>query len=254
MGKNNRVKIMGLAVCLTAFFFGGWLLGRIGNPASEVKELYRTDGESIGIFNQIPTEDMEKAEQVAAASLNEEIILPEDKVVVRKDGRDLPSQIVLTDLSEIAGVAPKESEENTSPEDSPKTPAPLDLQLTGSEVASVAPQTLPTGPMAEDSQISLIAAPVTYFLIKNTDEYKAFKKRARGGYPEVDFNKQALIVLESDSNLPDNVFELVTSEEKDGVLEVTYRVNVFRLDKKINSHTVLPIAKTQKPVELKQVL
>ena len=63
-----------------------------------------------------------------------------------------------------------------------------------------------------------------------------------------------VVVLESDSNLPDNVFELVSAENKEGDLVVSYRVNVFRLDKKTNSHTVLPVDKTQNKVQLKQVL
>ncbi|MBO7238269.1 MAG: hypothetical protein J6U96_03130, partial [Elusimicrobiaceae bacterium] len=74
------------------------------------------------------------------------------------------------------------------------------------------------------------------------------------GYPVVDFNKQMLIVLESDSNFPDNVFEIVSADKQDGALVVSYRVNVLGLNKKINSHTVLAVDKTQLPLELKQVL
>lgn len=249
---NSKLKTVGLAACLTAFFLGGWFLRGVHRD-SEVKDLYVEDGESVGIFDRIPSEDMAAAEAVAAASLQEEIVLPEDKKIIRLDGTKLPSQIALTDVSEIAGVAPKEqsSEQN----ENTKKSAPLELGLTGTEVASVASQQIPSRPADdEQSQITLIAAPVKHFLIQNQTEYKAFKNKARGSYPTVDFKKQALVVLESDSNLPDNVFELISAEEKDGELVVTYRVNVFRLDKKINSHTVLPINKTQAPIQLKQVL
>ena len=100
----------------------------------------------------------------------------------------------------------------------------------------------------------MIEAPVRWLVIRNLDEYKAFKKRARGGYPTLDFNKQMLIVLESDSNFPDNIFEIVSAEKQDGALVVSYRVNILGLDKKINSHSVLPVDKTQLPIQLKQVL
>ncbi len=248
---NKRIQIVVLVLCLTAFFLGGWFLGRIGSN-HEVNDLYVENGESVGIFNNIPPEDMAAAEKVAADSLKEDIHTDEENKIIRLDGRQLPSQIAITDMSEIAGVAPKEDKPDT---DEPKEKsAPLDLQLTGLEVASVVPQKIVEGETAQDSQITLIAAPVKYFLIQNTAEYKAFKNKARGSYPDVDFTKQKLIVLESDSNLPDNVFELVGAEEKDGEMLVSYRVNVFRLDKKINSHTVLPIDTTQSAIQLKQVL
>ena len=248
---NNRLKVIGLACCLTVFFLGGWWLGRSGR-SHEVENLYVKDGKSVGIFDQIPAEDMAAAEAVAAAALQQEVTLPEDEKVVRQDGASLPTQIALTDLSEIAGVAPKQE---TNPVSESSSKEPLKLGLTGKEVASVAPQVLPAAPAAdESSQITLIAAPVKYFLIQNETEYKAFKNKARGSYPQADFNKQMLVVLESDSNLPDNVFELISAEEKDGELEVTYRVNVFRLDHKINSHTALLVDKSRAPVQLKQVL
>ncbi len=250
---NNKTKTIGLAFCLAIFFVGGWLLGRVGHGSSnEVEQLYTADGESVGIFNQIPAEDMAAAEAIANASLQEDMMAEEDKKVVREDGKNLPSQIALTDLSDIAGVAPKEEEVPEAEESSKK---PVDLQLTGEEVASVAPQTIPAATAdLEDSQITLIAAPVKYYTIQNATEYKAFKNKARGNYPKVDFAKQMLIVLESESNLPDNVFELISADPQQDELLVTYRVNVFKLDKKINSHTVLPVDKTQAPIQLKQVL
>lgn len=250
---NKHKQTIGLALCLTAFFLGGWWFGRHGQHG-EVEEMYVKDGASVGIFDNIPPEDMAAAEAVATQALHEEIVLPEDKKIVRQDGTKLPSQIALTDISEIAGVAPKEPNFKDNP-DVAAFKEPVSLDLTGTEVASVEPQVLPVLPAGdEDSQRTLIAAPVKYFLIQNAAEYKAFKNRARGSYPQVNFNKQMLVVLESDSNLPDNMFELISAEEKDGELVVTYRVSVLRLDKKINSHTVLLTNKSKAPVQLKQVL
>ena len=254
---NNRIKIIIIfgIFLVAAFFAGGWFFGHlVGNKVhNEVVSLYSKDGESLGIFDKIPQEDLAEAAQVAQEGLQEEIVLPEDQGKV-EDGRALPSQVMLTDLADIAGVVPQKKEESyaSSQEEEPKPVS--ELNLTGNEVASVAPTTLPALAAGEDSKISLIAAPVRYFVVRNLDEYKEFKRRARGSYPSVDFAKQMVVVLESDSNLPDNVFELVSAEEKDGELVVSYRVNVFRLDEKINSHTVLPVNKTQAAVQLKQVL
>lgn len=100
----------------------------------------------------------------------------------------------------------------------------------------------------------MLSAPVKVRLIKSTDEYKEFKKIARGKYPQVDFNKQMVVVLESDSNLPDKVFEIQDVQAKDGKLLITYRVNIFDLDSKLNTHTAKAVAKSSLSVELKQVL
>lgn len=104
------------------------------------------------------------------------------------------------------------------------------------------------------SSISMINAPVTAKVIKTADEYKAFKRVARGKYPPADFAKQNVLVLESASNLPDKVFEIEGVREEDGKMVVTYRVSVFGLDKKTNTHSAVLIQKRDLPVELKQVL
>jgi len=255
MGKNQiRFIAVFIVLLVLSFFMGGWFFSKIGTGKSsgEVLQLYSKDGESLGIFDKIPQEDLEAAAKVAEEGLHTDIILPEDQARFVQDGRALPSQLMVTDMAEIAGVAPRAKKEDSA-EDKNKAPV-SELDLTGHEVASVAPTNLPALEDGEDTKISLIAAPVRYFIIRNTEEYKEFKRRARGSYPTVDFDKQMLVVLESDSNLPDNVFELVSAENKEGELVVSYRVNVFRLDKKINSHTVLPVDKTQDNVQLKQVL
>lgn len=107
---------------------------------------------------------------------------------------------------------------------------------------------------ASQSNLVMISAPVEPLLIKTLDEYKAFKQRARGSYPQTDFAKQQVLVLESTSNLPDKVFEIQGTEEKDGKLLVKYRVNMFGLDKKANTHSAVVIKKQALPLELKQVL
>ena len=255
MAKNKlRWLALGLAA-LAVFVAGGWFftsLPRWRAPQGEVEEMYSQDGASLGIFDNIPPEDLAAAEAVAAYGLNQQVALPEEQTP-DQNGAALPSQISLTDAKDIAGFAPVEKEtEETGVMVLPVKPA--ELNLTGNETVGSVPGDQQETAAEEDSKIAMIDAPVKYFLIKNLDEYKKFKTRARGSYPDVNFKKQMIVVLESDSNLPDNIFEIDSAAPQDGKLIVKYRVNVFDLDKKINTHTVLPVDKTNTPVELKQVL
>lgn len=117
---------------------------------------------------------------------------------------------------------------------------------------------LPSGaqkPVEEPkSAISMINAPVAAKLIKTAAEYKAFKRTARGKYPSANFATDNVLVLESTSNLPDKVFEIQDVREEGGKMVVTYRVSVFGLDKKTNTHSAVLIQKRDLPLELKQVL
>lgn len=122
------------------------------------------------------------------------------------------------------------------------------------------PDQVPTKSIGENSEdemktnISMIEVPVSARLITNSNEYKEFKKIAKGSYPETNFKEHNILVLESMSNLPDKVFEIKSVQEVNGKMLVTYRVSVFGLDKKINSHSAVLIYKRDLPIELKQVL
>ena len=61
-------------------------------------------------------------------------------------------------------------------------------------------------------------------------------------------------MLESASNLPDKVFEIQNVKEENGQWVVKYRVSVFGLDKKTNTHSATVIKKKNLPIVLKQVL
>ena len=106
----------------------------------------------------------------------------------------------------------------------------------------------------DTNRMSMISAPVSAKMISSLEEYRAFKRAARGNYPAVDFKKQQVLVLESASNWPDKVFEIVSVDDVDGKRVVSYRVNVFGLDKKINTHSAVAVNKKDLPLELKQVL
>lgn len=176
----------------------------------------------------------------------EDLPQPQETAAVPADG--VPSQLSKIDLPNVTGIvhrvsAKPEAASQTAPfvgeEDKPvDTMSPVFKEQAGEE----------------ESKISMIVLPVKYRVIKNTQQYRDFKTQARGSYPSVDFSKKMLVALESDSNFPDKAFEIDSAREKDGKLEVTYRVNVFGLDKKINTHSVAVVDKTAAPVTLKQVL
>ena len=107
---------------------------------------------------------------------------------------------------------------------------------------------------ADGTSITLIDAPVQIKRIKTLEGYKAFKRTALGSYPTADFAKEEVVVLESQSNLPDKVFEIVSIEPDGNDLKLRYRVNVFGLDKKTNTHSAQKISKTTKNIVLEQVL
>ncbi len=266
----NKLKTVAfLVLLLLAFLAGGWFFRQLPNldaPKGDVEELYLSDGEAVGIFDNIPAEDLAAAEAVAAEALGQNFVSLEE--TGEKPTQETEAQVGKINFSDIAQIIPKSDQERTySPEEYvaqreatvhrvKQEEADVAISLTGDEVVALGPlqDSAQEAQEQEDSRISLIAAPVKNFLIKNTEEYKLFKTRARGGYPEVDFDKQMLVVLESDSNLPDNIFEIISADVQDGQLLVTYRVNVFGLDKKTNTHTVLAVEKTDLPVEIKQVL
>ncbi len=247
---KSKLKIIALLLSvLVVFCAGGWFftsLARWGISGGEVADWYTENGESVGIFDNVPPEELAAAEAAASYGLNLEV-LPSSEGV-RPRGADLPSQIVLTDRADIAGFVPPSP---MPPEEEPAPALPLDLS--GTEVALLPGQDIEALP-EQESRKTLIELPVKFSLIKTPQEYKEFKARARGSYPEVDFAKQMLIVLQSDSQFPDNAFEIRTAELKDGKLHVTYVVNLFDLDKKLNTHTVAAVDRSDAEVELEQVL
>jgi len=253
---NNKWSILILAVLLTiAFFAGGLFFSHISQRAinQEVESLYSKDGASVGIFDGASEQDLAAAQRVAEEALygpqnQENYINLADSQPLSTDKRN-----------EIIGLAPKAPKE-VLPEgrfyENATAPRPTsEVHLSGNESVPASLDAMhPAEAEQAPSQIVMITAPVKFSVIRDLEAYKAFKRTARGSYPTVDFAKEMIIVLESDSNFPDNIFEIVSADKQDGALIVSYRVNVLGLSKKINSHSVLPVQKTQLPVELKQVL
>ncbi len=163
----------------------------------------------------------------------------------------VPSQLTKIDMPEIEAILSRSGEVIAAPENTAKTFPPVPQHSPQTAYPAGQPE---TAPLPQDSKISMIAAPVETTWIKSLEEYRQFKRRARGSYPTVDFKKQQVLVLESASNLPDKAFEIVSANEENGKRVVEYRVNVFGLDKKTNTHSVKVLTKKDLPLELRQVL
>lgn len=167
------------------------------------------------------------------------------------DDSVLPSQLAKIELSGVKEIITKSGARVESDKETAAGTAPVVL---GNEQFPVVSRGAAVKAPEAESKISMIEAPVEVRLIKNLAQYKEFKRTARGKYPTANFAEDDVLVLESTSNLPDKVFEIQDVVEKDGKILVTYRVNVFGLDKKINTHSAVRIAKRDLPIELKQVL
>lgn len=166
---------------------------------------------------------------------------------VPKSSADLPSQLMPIDLPDgvvVGGdLTPVATEEKSS-----------GVVLSEEQNTIVLNSQKPAQRASDGTSITLIEAPVQVKRIKTLDDYKAFKRTALGSYPTADFAKEEVIVLESQSNLPDKVFEIVSIEPDGENLKLSYRVNVFGLDKKTNTHSAQKISKTSKNIVLEQVL
>ena len=237
-----KEKIVLVGICLIIFLLGMASMRMWDNHHR------RTTAPEVAILEQsetleVPELDLENATepegvvevgepgklQMATESQLTPIHMPEIQTVISRSGKTYDAQEQEAPTSKTVSLG--DAQYNTSP-------------------AAEKGGTQDEGP----SSIVMIAAPVKPLVIKTLDEYKDFKRRARGSYPTANFATEQVLVLESDSNLPDKVFEIQKVEEKDGNLVVLYRVNVFGLDKKTNTHSAVLIKKTALPIELKQVL
>lgn len=213
---------------------------------------------SLPISDSISTADLEDA---SFAEGVEEVDPPDTEIL---NAATLPSQLSKINVEGMVGVAPQPEEQDkpSSPQEEQMDAVLVEGMKSSSQVVlNLQPESeqnpqdqASSAAENEPTSITMLEAPVKTRLIKSVADYKAFKTIARGKYPEVDFNKQMLVVLESDSNLPDKVFEIQTIEEKDGKILVTYRVNIFGLENKLNTHSVQTVQQSALPIELKQVL
>lgn len=255
MKKTWRVPFIALLLCVLA----GWWAFSFLWPAAQDGDMVTAETE---ITEEMPMEGLTEASASAPSSalnpVRRNLEMPQKNEYL--PSAEMPSQ--LNKIEGIRAVAPrakkeekKEAEDEQQANRLSKAKKPLQLNVNLSDWSGgLQSQNAPQAAPAADSHIAPIMAPVKHRLIRTEADYKAFKTKAQGGYPAVDFSKNMLVVLESDSNLPDKVFEIRTAEIKDGKLTVVYAVNVLGLDQKINSHSVKAVKKTDAPVELKQIL
>lgn len=182
-------------------------------------------------------------EQMGTPDGVSEVIQPREL----KSSAELPTQLVRSELPKdivlsSAHAAPKA--ENSGP----------GIVLTDEQETVVLNARQPAQRASDSTSRTLIEAPVEVKRIKTLDQYKAFKTQARGSYPQADFANEEVIVLESASSLPDNVFEIVGVFPNKQNITVLYRVNVLGLDKKLNTHSAQKMKKSSLPIILEQVL
>lgn len=104
------------------------------------------------------------------------------------------------------------------------------------------------------NRLSIIKAPVKYHLIKNQGEYDAFKKQNSGPYnAKVNFGKEMLLLLESDSKLSSGFFEIDEVIEENKTLDVYYRVNIIGTSSRQDVMPYKILSKSNKAVVLKQI-
>ena len=202
------------------------------------------------IFEAQPNTDSVLDVNLQAAQLAEGVAEKEAAPSGPQKGSDLPTQlspINLEGVSEVYAYKKPEAKNELAEElASKQAPAPVDL----SGVSGQVPAATDNAQQAMPSNITMIEVPVKARVIATGADYKQFKQTARGSYPAADFDTEQVVVLESQSNLPDKVFEIADVRQ----MVVLYRVNVFGLDEKTNTHSAAKMPKTDLPVVLKQVL
>lgn len=236
MNKKNLI----LAGAFVLVFAAGVASIRVWDAyraASAPQAAEVADSDSILIVNM---DEAAEPEGVVAVSVPEYV-----------DDSTVPSQLSKIKVQGLKQVISRSGGSIDAPQnDGDNSPVVLgDVDRTAVPSATAQPART-----ASDSKISMIEAPVQVRLIKTLNDYRAFKRTARGKYPDANFAQDYILVLESTSNLPDKVFEIQDVVEDNGKMQVIYRVNIFGLDQKTNTHSAVRIDKRDLPIELKQVL
>lgn len=237
----NKTVLMIVSICsflVGAAFMQGWHIYR----AREDKALLGTlpDASSVWVT------DMQNAAMPDGVTSAQ--TAPEVQAVT------VPSQLSKIDLPEVQTIISRSGAEFTPASSGEEKDSTLPVVDATAVVSNGQSLPVKVADPAGESKITLIEAPVEVQVLSSLDDYRQFKRQARGNYPEVDFAKQNVLVLQSTSNLPDKVFEIQTVTDENGKRVITYRVSVFGLDKKTNTHSVAVVDKSDLPLELKQVL
>ena len=238
-----KIDLGGLFALLVAFVAGGLLVWWW-----DYTHLAQRIADTQAIFAQNQRADMPQVD-LREAQLAEGVEEAEPAPSVQS-GAELPSQLTpikLAGVSEVYAVSKPQEEETPA---LPAEKSPVDLDDTAGKV----PAGTDNARAAMPTQITMLEVPVRARVIADAEDYKAFKRSARGSYPAADFDTEQVVVLESQSNLPDKVFEVVEVVPQEDKITLRYRVNIFGLDEKTNTHSATKMAKTPLPLALEQVL
>ena len=246
-----KIKLTTLAICLIVSFLAGAGVMRWWDYSHGKNDLVKMQA----IFNtQRPTDSLLAAD-LKESELAEGIEEKESSKNGPRRGTELPSQLSPIHLEGVSEIYAYKKEADSDLEEQiiarKKYTEPVDL----SDAQGKVPAATDNAQQAKmPTNITMIEVPVKARVISSSDDYKDFKRVARGSYPTADFAKEQVLVLESESNLPDKVFEIADVKTGTENIVVLYRVNVFGLDHKTNTHSAVKMPKTDLPVVLQQVL
>ena len=232
--KNNILFIL---VFLSGAVFGGFVAGGYVKMHTSKPAVCNA---------RIEGTDLLLAQLEQAGSPEDVKVLEDSPIAQPHSSSEIPSQLVRAEL-------PKDIVLGVKAEQTP-TERPVGIVLDDQQSAVVLRAQKPAHRAADGSNKTLIEAPVDVKRIQTLDDYKQFKRVARGSYPIADFSKEEVWVLESQSNLPDKAFEIVEIIPTDTEIKLLYRVNLLGLDQKTNTHSAQKMTKTKLPIVLEQVL
>lgn len=107
-------------------------------------------------------------------------------------------------------------------------------------------------PEESENQISFIKAPVKYRIVNKFSQYQKVKDNlAYTG--KVDFSKEMLILLESDSNLSDGFFQIKNIENNGKEIIVSYSFNIIGANDRESKISAQKTPKSDLPIILQQV-
>jgi hypothetical protein len=106
---------------------------------------------------------------------------------------------------------------------------------------------------APKSRFTMIIAPVKHIVIKDKAAYDRFKKENRGGYPDVDFSRDMIVFLESDSRLSNGFFEISEAGPQGEDITVSYKVNIIGSAARPDKMAYAVVPKSDKKIVLSQI-
>jgi len=103
------------------------------------------------------------------------------------------------------------------------------------------------------SRFTMLIAPVKYNLIKGKAAYVKFLLENRGIYPDVDFKRDMIILLESDGQLAHGFFQIDKVEESEQEITVYYKVNIIGSSERLDAMAYHVLPQSGKTINLQQV-